>query len=158
MEWHGCFWDGCHKDIISGSVSTLFLPYNTGEKECCIHCSFSILHRRDLVDIHYFPPILYGRDFVEVPLFSSYIHNIGRNSVALPLFVSYIYRRAACNLIPTRHQVIINLTQGIVLKQSELQQLQSINMLATYFSSSSDLFCCSALARAMAPLSVRLLW
>jgi len=28
----------------------------------------------------------------------------------------------------------------------------------THFSSSSDLLCCSALARAMAPVEVRLLW
>ena len=56
------------------------------------------------------------------------------------------------------HQVTINLTQGIVPKQPELQELQSMNVLVTYFSPSSDLFCCSALARAMAPVEVRPLW
>ena len=30
---------------------------------------------KDLVGIHYFPPILYGRDLVELPLF---LYNIGR--------------------------------------------------------------------------------
>ena len=32
---------------------------------------------------------------------------------------------------------------------------QSINQFTAYFSSSSDLFCCSALARAMAPVEVK---
>ena len=31
-------------------------------------------------------------------------------------------------------------------------------LLNTHFSSSSDLFCCSALARTMTPVEVRLLW
>ena len=36
--------------------------------------------------------------------------------------------------------------------------MKSINQLTTYFNSFSDLFCCSALARAMAPVEVRELW
>ena len=68
--------------------------------------------------IHYFSPILYGRDLVELPLFpyrristKSLLYNMGRNSVVLPLFFSYIYRRAACNSVilsqPGFHTIVL---------------------------------------------------
>ena len=37
----------------------------------------------------------------------------------------------------------------------EIPNHQSTNEFTTYFNSLSDLFCCSALARAMAPVEVR---
>ena len=48
-------------------------------------------------------------------------------------------------------EIIMYLTERINLYKYHV-------LFNTHFSSSSDLFCCSALARAMAPVEVRLLW